>query len=104
MKNYYTCARAQGKKMKNSLKVIAVAIMSIALFATAGYAAMLEGPGSIQSAMPTAPPTDIPGWIFTGRYIKIGINRMGTLGVGKAADPGGGFQFPIGDAYESSEV
>lgn len=43
----------------------------------------------------TAVPTSIPGHIFSGDYLRIGINNAGTLGVTNGAsrsDPGVGFQ------------
>jgi len=48
-----------------------------------------------------ATPTNIPGFISAGDYIQVGINYMGTLGVGPSAtDPGMGFSFPKGPKYE----
>jgi len=55
-----------------------------------------QGPGTVHPA----PLTNIPGFICTGNFIKIGVNNFGTLGVGET-DPGTGFQFPIGAQYES---
>jgi hypothetical protein len=92
------------------LKIPLVAILlSVVLLGSYVFSAAPKN--EVPSAQMTAtggyggPPTDIPGWIFKGRYIKVGINKMGTLGVGEeGADPGVGFQFPIGQQYESLAI
>jgi len=49
----------------------------------------------------------IPGWTFSGTFLKIGVNKGGTFitggfsGIIGTAPWGVGFQFPKGDQYES---
>lgn len=48
-----------------------------------------------KEGVPLAVPNPVPGHIFAGNYLRIGINHAGTLGVTNGtstADPGVGFQ------------
>jgi len=50
-------------------------------------------------------PTPIPGNVYTGMYIRIGVNWGGTFGVGNGTDGFGvGFQYPIGNQFESLAI
>jgi hypothetical protein len=57
-----------------------------------------------------APPDPVPGEIFEGNYLRVGINHGGTLGVteGGNADPGIGFQWaglpPLDNPTESLAI
>lgn len=47
----------------------------------------------------------IPGNVFAGKYVCIGVNPGGTLGVGNESDygfPGTGFQYPLVAPYKVS--
>jgi hypothetical protein len=56
----------------------------------------------MQGSTPEGTPTPIPGNVYTGKYIRIGVNRGGTFGTGNGTDMFGvGFQYPIGNLYES---
>lgn len=81
---------------------------SIALIAIIAISSLLLPLHSVSSFSPQsvktqAAPTIIPGWIFQGMYLRTGINYGGTIGVGQA-DPGTGFQFPIGPGFESLAI
>lgn len=57
---------------------------------------------SQQPVSPRGTPSPIPGVIYAGKYLQIGINDGGTFGVGNGTDGFGvGFQYPIGNQYES---
>lgn len=78
--------------------ILLVSMTSLGLFA--GSTISLDaGP---QPATPKGAPTPIPGITLTGMYLQIGINNGGTFGHGNGTDGFGvGFQYPIGNQYES---
>ena len=60
---------------------------------------------SPQSPISKGTPTPIPGNVYTGMYIRIGVNWGGTFGVGNGTDGFGvGFQYPIGNQFESLAI
>lgn len=67
--------------------VIIVMLLSVFLIPTS---LMAVGPQEDVGAMGT--PDPVPGEIFAGDYLRVGINHGGTLGVGHD-DPGVGFQW-----------
>jgi len=79
-----------------------IAILLSSLFVQVpSYAAYVRSlPTGNAEATFGSPPNPIPGIIITGKYIRIGVNRGGTFGVGQK-DPGTGFQYPIGPQFES---
>jgi len=93
-----------GKKKIGAL-IASVGLIGILLVSMLGFGASpMALPENLQ---PTGkvPGTDIPGVVYTGDYIRIGLNKGGTFGVGKAeVNPGTGFQYPIGPQYESLAI
>ena len=88
-----------------SISVIVILLSSLFMQSTPSYAAYVRSlPTRNTEVTPKGTPTPIPGVIFTGDYIRIGINPGGTLGVGNGSDPGTGFQYPIGPQYESLAI
>ena len=89
------------RRASSVLIVVSLALLLAQFAPMSAQNAGEQGPGT---PLPS-PPTNIPGVVCTGDFIKIGVNNLGTLGVGEAGvDPGTGFQFPIGGAYESLAI
>lgn len=64
-------------------KIYIAATAALALAIMVSSFAMADGePSNNQEVGIAAPPGPIPGEIFTGDYIRVGINPGGTLGVG----------------------
>jgi len=96
------------RKKKTSVFLVAVGLLGVLLVSLFGIgsqpiSALPASPQSSESAS-LVPPNPIPGVIYTGKYIKIGVNNGGTFGVWTATLPATGFQFPIGPLYESLAV
>jgi len=93
--------------MKKICIVVAVAL-AILLISSLAVAA-LKSPQTEEISVESCP-DPVPGEIFTGDYIRVGINHAGTLGVSQkeaCSDPGVGFQWagdkPFGDLASSTE-
>lgn len=102
-----------GEVMENRKKILAgfATILAGILLVSMISQALLAGSTpsldlSPQSAVPSTTPTPIPGVVYTGMYLRIGINKGGTFGVNITADPPMlvGFQYPIGYPYESLAI
>jgi len=96
------------EKRKKILAGFATILAGILLVSVASHS-LLAGstnylPTPQSATTPEGTPTPIPGVVYTGMYIRIGLNWGGTFGVGKGSDPGVGFQYPIGDPYESLAI
>lgn len=90
------------KKILAGLTMVAVGILLVSLTSQALFTATTSFNQAQQSASPAGTPTPIPGVIYTGMYLRIGINKGGTFGTGNGTDGFGvGFQYPIGNRYES---
>lgn len=84
------------------IQIVATAAIALGILLVSSLA--MASPQQKNEVGITATPTCIPGEIFTGDYIRVGINPGGTLGVTNGTnmstcigDPGVGFQW-AGDA------
>lgn len=96
----------KSKKVQAGFGVVLTGILIVSMISFALFTGASTSPGSVpQSATPKGTPTPIPGVIYVGKYLQIGINDGGTFGVGNGTDGFGvGFQYPIGNQYESLAI
>lgn len=94
------------KEIITLVNLVMIGVLASLLLISASPIAVAQSPQEVERELveeqiqkdkkarivPLAPPAPIPGEIFTGDYLRIGINPGGTLGVG-ARDPGVGFQW-----------
>ena len=96
------------ERKKKLLLFVSAALVTVMLVAvvssTLSSTSSTLGPTAQSSGALLGTPTPIPGVIRTGMYIRIGVNKGGTFGVGKGTDPGTGFQYPIGPQFESLAI
>jgi len=102
------------KRKKSTYMIVAFGLLSVLLASLAVQTLssdVLVGPSASPQkpagVAPATPATAIPGVIYTGTYIRIGLNNGGTFGVSTTTpptNPGVGFQFPIGPQYESLAI
>jgi len=87
-----------------SSALITVMIVAVVSAHLAPTSIQLSANAQSESAL-FGTPTAIPGLIRTGTYIRIGVNKGGTFGVGNGTDRFGvGFQYPIGNQFESLAI
>jgi len=95
------------RKVQAGFAAISIAGILLVSMASLGlFAGSSTSPSPMpQSATPKGTPTPIPGVIYAGTYLQIGINNGGTFGVGNGTDGFGvGFQYPIGNPFESLAI
>jgi hypothetical protein len=93
---------------KKILPVCATVLSAVLLASMIGlrFASSTTPAGpTFQSPSIEGTPTPIPGNVYTGMYLRIGVNWGGTFGVGNGTDGlGVGFQYPIGNQFESLAI
>jgi len=97
------------ERRKKLLLFVSAALVTVMLVtvvsSTLSSASSRLGPAAQSGSVLFGPPTPIPGLTRTGTYIRIGVNKGGTLGWGNGTDGYGvGFQYPIGPQFESLAI
>jgi len=90
--------------------VVVASVVLAAIFLSSGMAQVLLANSARSSENVIIIGWSVPGWTFSGTFLKIGVNYGGTFitggfsGLIRDRPWGVGFQFPKGDSYESLAV